>query len=277
MALDIWNTLTVEVGGSGVEIHGEGALTLKKDTSNLVYRSLRIPFTVSGTKLPSVKITCRNHIPVARGLGSSSAAILSGLVAGNELCGKPIPTTELLDLAREMEGHPDNITPALLGGCQIAVQDGDHLVTSEVPIPDNIRAVLYIPDMHMPTEGSRQILPDDVPMKDAVYNIGRMGVLVNALWSGEMKDLVIGTQDRLHQPARQKMFPQMKVMFQAALESGAIGVFLSGGGSSVLALTNEKEMTVGYEMADAASKAGLTGIVRITRPTKNGVHVTSRD
>jgi homoserine kinase len=273
MALDIWNTVTAEVGEPGFVIRGEGKGTLSQDASNLVQRCLRIPFEESGRQVPDLSITCENDIPLARGLGSSSAAVVAGLAAGNELCGRPLAQTELLVLAHEVEGHPDNVTPALLGGCQIVVQDGERLVTSPVPIPNDLQAVLYIPDVAMPTEEARELLPDKVSRKDAVYNMGRVGMLVAALSSGDLSDLAVATQDSLHQPARQTIFPPMKVIFRAALDAGALGVFLSGAGSSVLALTRGKEMTIGYEMADAASKAGLTGSVRITRPVEQGAHV----
>jgi homoserine kinase len=273
MALDIWNTVHVEVGTSGFVIRGEGEGDLRRGRSNLVYRVFGLPFKESGKEVPKVSFTCENEIPLGRGLGSSSAAVVAGLVAGNEVCGRPLSQEALLELAARVEGHPDNVSPALLGGCQIVVRDGDRLITSAVPMPDELRAVVFVPDVPMPTKQARALLPREVTRQDAVYNIGRVGLLVSALATGDFTHLAVATEDRLHQPARQAIFPVMKNIFRAALGAGALGVFLSGAGSSVLALTRGKEITVGYEMADAAAKSGVGGTLKITRPTSRGAHL----
>ena len=273
MALDIWNSVEVAVGPSGFSIRGEGEDQLRSGPSNLVYKSFRIPFQESGRPVPDVTIACENRIPLGRGLGSSSAAALGGLVAGNEVCGRPLSQQELLEAAVRKEGHPDNVCPALLGGCQIAVWQGSQLVTSAVPIPDELRAVLFVPDIPMPTQQARSLLSSKVSRQDAVYNIGRAALLVNAFAEGDLAQLAVATEDRLHQPARQALFPAMKNVFRAALNAGALGVFLSGAGSSVLALTKGREMTIGYEMADAAAKSGVGGTFKVTRPTNRGAHV----
>ena len=219
------------------------------------------------------RITCRNAIPLGRGLGSSSAAVVGGLVAGNEVCGRPYTRKRLLEIAARIEGHPDNAAAALMGGCQIVVQEGDGLVASPLAIPEELKAVLFVPDVPMPTERAREVLADKVDRQDAVYNIGRAALLAKALSTGDLTLLTVATGDRLHQPARQKIFPAMKNIFGAALSAGALGVFLSGAGSSVLALTRDNELTIGYEMADAADRSGVGGSVKITRPTSEGVRV----
>lgn len=271
--MDVWNTVTVEAGGGGFVIHGEGREELPAGPANLVYRAFLLPFLKTGGVAPEVGVACHNAVPLARGLGSSSAAIVAGLMAGNELCDQPISRQGLVELAAETEGHPDNVAPALLGGCQIVVADGPRVVTASVPIPPDLNTVLFIPDTPMPTDEARSILPDTVPREDAVYNMGRVALLVRALATGDFTDLALATQDRLHQPARQGIFPAMKTIFRSALAAGALGVFLSGAGSTVLALTRGREMTVGYEMAEAASKSGVGGEFRVTRPTEQGAQV----
>ena len=273
MALDIWNSIEVELGPGGVEVNGEGAGSLPEDRSNLVHRSFRLPFEESGRGVPDVTIRCLNEVPLARGLGSSSAAAVGGLVAGNEMAGRPLTSGGLLALAAETEGHPDNAAPALLGGCQIVVRDGPGLVTSRVPLPTDLQAVLFIPDMSMPTEQARDLLPSTVPRRDAVYNIGRAALLVRALATNDLSHLAVATEDMLHQPDRQSIFPAMKNIIRAALDAGALGAFLSGAGPTVLALTRGREMTVGYEMSDAAEKSGISGTVKVTRPVETGAHV----
>ena len=220
-----------------------------------------------------MSLTCHNDIPTARGLGSSSAALVGGLTAGNELCGRPYSQTDLLQIAAQIEGHPDNVAAALFGGMQIAIYDDDRVISAPVPIPEDLTAVLYIPSQPMPTEEARGLLQNEVPRADAVFNIGRAALLVRAMATGDLERLDIATDDLLHQPARQSIFFPMKNIIRAALGAGALGAFLSGAGSTVLALATEKEFTIGYEMADAAAKSGIDGEVRITRPTTQGASV----
>ncbi len=273
MALDIWNALQVEVGATGFEVLGEGEDTLARDESNLVYQSFLLPFKELGKPVPRVRMVCHNSIPLGRGLGSSSAAVVAGLVAGNELCSRALGQDRLLELAVRVEGHPDNASPALLGGCRIVVQDGQRLVTAPVPVPEGLSCVLFVPDMPMPTRQARAVLRPQVPRQDAVYNLGRVALLVRAFSTGDLAHLAIATQDRLHQTDRQAIFPAMRNIFRAALDAGALGVWLSGAGSSILALARGKEMTIGYEMADAAVKSGLDGKLLVTKPTLRGAHV----
>ncbi len=273
MALDIWNTVEVTVGGSGVDISGEGHDSLPNNASNLVHKSVARVFEQLGRDVPEFRLSCHNEIPLARGLGSSSASLIGGLTAGNELCDQAFTEDEILQIASEIEGHPDNITPALYGGFRIAVNHNGRIISAPVPIPEGLEAVLFIPDVPMPTEEARGILPPEIPRTDAVHNIGRAALLVQAFTSGDLSLLDIATGDVLHQPARQAIFPAMKNMFRAAMAVGALGVFLSGAGSTVLALARDKEFTIGYEMADAAAKSGIEGQVKITKPVSQGAQV----
>ncbi len=274
IALDIWNTVTVETVSSDfeskLEIEGFGGDELPTDRSNLVWGSIDRVFTEVGKELPPLSIRCQNDIPMARGLGSSSAALVAGLVAGNELCDRLLDADHLLNIAAEIEGHPDNVAPALLGGMRIAVEDGGRILAADVPIPDNLRAVLYIPNTPMPTEEARGLLGGSVARADAVFGIGRAALLVRAMATGDLKHMAVATEDRLHQPARQKMFFPMRNIIRAALGAGALGAFLSGAGSTILAFAVDKEFTIGYEMADAAAKSGIDGEIRITCPTSLG-------
>ena len=298
VALDIWNTVTVEVGGSGFEITGEGADELPADESNLVWRSMARVFEEAGGRMPQMAVRCHNDIPTTRGLGSSSAALVAGLTIGNRLCGEPFERDDLLQLAAAIEGHPDNVAPAIFGGMQIAVTHdapavvihddayaynpiapiapattAPRVVAAPVPVPGGLSAVLYIPDEPMPTEEARGLLGPEVSRADAVFNIGRVALLVQAMATGDLSRLDIATDDRLHQPARRAIFFPMYNIIRAAINAGALGAFLSGAGSTVLALATEKEFTIGYEMADAAAKSGLDGAVRITQPTELGARV----
>ncbi|MBI4234245.1 MAG: homoserine kinase [Chloroflexi bacterium] len=277
MALDLWNLVRLEVGRRGIVLYGEGADTLSRSQDNLVFRAVASVFQATGRPMPEMALSCRNSIPLARGLGSSAAAIVGGLLAANALCDEPLSQKQLLHLATAMEGHPDNVAAALLGGCQIVLREGDDILTASVPLPADLKAVLFIPDQGMPTAQARAILPREVSREDAVYNLSRVALLVSSLATGTLESLSLATQDRLHQPARQVLFPSMKLIFRAALDAGALGAFLSGAGSSILAMTRGREMTVGLEMEEVARQAGVSGTVRVTQPVSQGAHVVAKE
>ena len=281
MALDIWNTIVVETDGvqpdgERVSINGEGWDCLSTGSDNLVYRCFKRIYDGLGLPVPEVRISCQNDITLGRGMGSSAAAVAGGLLAGSALSGANLSRERILELAAEIEGHPDNAAAAIMGGCRIVVSDGDGLITDSVAIPDGLKAVLFVPEVPMPTEEARGLLPTMIDRQDAVFNIGRTALLVNALASGNMRHLGVATEDMLHQPARQQIFFPMKNIFRAAMSAGALGVFLSGAGSSVLALTRDREYTIGYEMADAAMKSGVDGAIKVTEPTALGAHVVGQ-
>ncbi len=272
MALDIFNTLTVEVADSfSITLEGDGPSRLSKGKDNLVYKSIEALYAKVGKPVPHLRIHCNNVIPLSRGLGSSSAAIVGGMTAANILLGNPLSRDDILDLAVFLEGHPDNVTSALCGGCNIVVMNGIDLVTTPVPLKPGVKAVLYIPDFEMPTLKARALLHPEVSRADAVFNIGRAAMLAVALSSGRWDLLKVATQDRLHQPQRQTLFPAMGYILQAALDAGAPGAFLSGSGSTVLAIATTKTAAIGKAMADTAKREGLSGKTLVTKPSPVGV------
>lgn len=279
LALDLWNRLDVldgaAPGGGGplVEISGEGAGELAAGPENLVYRAMAFLFREAGRDMPGVRLRCHNEIPLERGLGSSAAAIASGLVAANALCDGVYERRDLLEMAATIEGHPDNVAAAILGGLQLVLTDQERLYTAAVTVPPELNAVLFIPELRIATSDARAVLPEKVMVADAVYNMGRAALLLAGMTTNHPEYLSLATQDRLHQPYREALFPAMKLLFRAARDAGALGVFLSGSGSTVLALTRGREMTVAYEMAEAARQAGVTGRVQVTQPTMRGAHI----
>ena len=284
MALDVWNTIEIEVLDSGepvVEVTGEGAGELGTGRDNLVYRSMEFLFQDAEQEMPLVRIRCDNAIPLARGMGSSAAAIAGGLVAANAICSQDYTPNDLLEMAATIEGHPDNVAAAVLGGMQLVISDkteeGSRLYTVPINVPPELHAVVFVPQVRIATEDARAVLPEKVTMADAVHNMGRVGLLVASMATNHLEYLAIATQDLLHQPYRQPLFPAMKVIFKAALDAGALGVFLSGSGSTVLALTQGREMTVAYEMAEAARQASVEGNVSVTQPTVRGAHLIGQE
>lgn len=279
MALDLWNCLTVtaepDQAITSVQVQGEGEGELSADTENLTYRAMAFLYDEADQEIPPLALQCHNIIPLSRGLGSSAAAISAGLVAANALLDNPFTANDLMEMAATIEGHPDNVVAAVYGGLRLVVMDDDQLYTAPIAIPDDLQAVLFIPERRIATVDARSVLPVEISVADAVYNISRAALLVAGMQSNQPEYLSIATQDRLHQPYRQSIFPPMKVILDAARNAGAYGVFLSGSGSTILALARERAMTVAYEMFDAARLAGLDGRVDITSPTSLGAHVVT--
>ena len=275
MALDIWNTVEVKVGPIGFEITGHGHDSLPQDSTNLIHRSIVRIFDELDKAVPEFHLTCHNDIHLTGGLGSSSAALVGGLVAGNSLCDGAIPEDDLLQIASEIEGHPDNVAAAILGGLRLVISDQNQLYTVPLGVPPEVHAVILVPEVRIATEDARRVLPGTVSVTDAVYNMGRIALLVAGMTTNHPEYLSVATQDQLHQPYRQIIFPAMKVIFKAARDAGALGVFLSGSGSTILALTQGREMTVAYEMAEAARQTELEYKVEVTKPTLLGAHLVN--
>ena len=279
MALDLWNTMDVFPNASAreseptVRIMGEGLGELSEDETNLVYRSMAFLFHEADREMPPFRLVCRNEIPLARGLGSSAAAIAGGLVAANIMCSRMFGANELLEMAATIEGHPDNVAAAVLGGLQLVVAEEHQLYSAPIALPPELHAVLFIPDYRIATADARAALPESVPLSDAVRNVGRAALLVAGMATNHPEYFSLATEDRLHQPYRMSLFPPMKLLFQAARDAGALGVFLSGSGSTVLALTKGREMTVAYEMAEAARQANVEGKLQVVQPALLGAHV----
>eukprot|EP01135_Chromosphaera_perkinsii_P004140 Nk52_evm47s270 gene=Nk52_evmTU47s270 len=292
MAVDIWNDLRVtKASHYEMTIEGEGKDFLPKDDKNLVVVGLKAAFKTAGKEVPPLKFECVNRIPFSRGLGSSSAAIVSGIIAGLVLAGHELPVhgeEELLQIAASIEGHPDNVAPAIYGGFQIGVHTGSRWFTSRVRIPYGLQCTLFVPDKGCETSEARALLGNDVKRDDAIFNIGRAAMLVHAFFTDRLEDLSIAMDDRLHQPARSQILPALYPMIKAATAAGAHGCFLSGAGSTILALTSgrsgdiytqreseRKETAVKDAFLKISKEYEMPGRIFITKPTETGAHVVS--
>mmetsp|Transcript_2600 Transcript_2600/g.5193 ORF Transcript_2600/g.5193 Transcript_2600/m.5193 type:complete len:446 (-) Transcript_2600:320-1657(-) len=291
MALDMWSEVTVELSDKFEIINeGDGADAVPTDETNLVVVALKRAYEMAGKEVPALKYTCINRIPYARGLGSSSAAIVGGIIAGLVLSGHKLKmwgAEELLQIAATIEGHPDNVAPAIYGGIQLGIHDGERWRSERVNMPAGLQVVVFIPSTIGKTSDARKALPKDYSIKDCVYNIGRIAWLVNALASNNLDNLKFGVQDKLHQPQRgEKVYPHLMPMISAAEAAGACCCYLSGAGPSVLAITSgqsgdifaqrEKERvdrSVADAMLMAAKQAGMDGEVFITNPILSGAYV----
>lgn len=260
VALELRNTVRAEPAARvEVVVEGEGAGRLPTGPENRVYQALARAFAARGRPAPALRLVCVNRIPLARGLGSSAAAAVAGLALGNRLLGDPLSADELLALATEIEGHPDNVTPCLLGGLRAMATENGRVLHCAVPTPAELAAVAFIPDFQLDTARARAVLPTRVPFGDAVWNVSRTGLLVAALAAGRLDLLRAATADRLHQPYRQTLFPALPALVGAALEAGALGAFLSGAGPTVLALVAGRGGPVASALAETGRRHGVAG------------------
>lgn len=262
LALELYNLIQVEPAPQlTVAIEGEGAHTLARDPRNRVVRAMQLACDALGKPLPSVRLHMRNDIPLARGLGSSAAAVIGGLLISHYWYDAALSECALLKLANQLEGHLDNIAPALLGGLCVVSLDGDKPVALKVPWPDRLRCIVFVPDAPLATTHARDVLPRWVSRADAVFNLGRAALWVAALTQERFDLLALATQDRLHQPYRAKLVKGFNPIVRAALDAGARGAFLSGAGSSIAALADSAHTQIADAMRQAATRAGQRGRV----------------
>ena len=235
LALDIYDSVTLSLAEETGELaHQEG---LDKQHTDLVLLAARRLYQEIGLTAPELAAVSQRAIPLGRGLGSSAAAIVAGLLGANALAGNPLTQEAVGELAAQIEGHPDNSSPCLYGGFQLCVTAEERLVHLAIPLPAGLNAVLFIPGFAMPTHETRRLLPTELSRGDVVFQTSRAALVIAALATGKVNYLRLATQDRLHQPARGKVFPGMWALFEAALDAGALCAYLSGGGPTVLALT----------------------------------------
>jgi homoserine kinase len=244
-----------------IEVYGTGAELIPRGLDHPAYRAASFVAEIVGESDAHFHLVQENAIPPTRGLGGSAAALVGGAVAANDLFGGQIAAPDLLNLVCELDGHPDNAAPALLGGLVIGTltPGGVSAVRLE---PRDLKAVVAVPDFAVSTTAARRALPEQVPHRDAVFNVGRSGLLLGALATGEYELLRVAMQDRLHQPYRSHLVPGLEDVIEAALANGAYGACLSGSGPTVLAFAPEEHapqiaraMQTAFEAQRVASKS----------------------
>lgn len=237
LALNLYNRLEAhEEEGLRIDIEGEGAGFLPADAANLAYQAMKRAYEAAGRKCPGLFIRQVNAIPLSSGLGSSAAAIVGGLVAANALMGGPLDKMELLRIACEMEGHPDNATPCLLGGLTAAVMEGGEVQYARTLPHGRFGFAAMVPQFELSTKKARSVLPESYARADAVQNIGRAVLMYAALEQGRAELLRTASRDRIHQPYRKALIPGWDDASACAVDAGALAVFLSGAGPAVMAV-----------------------------------------
>ena len=258
LALDLWNETTVTPANEfELTITGEGADRLTSGRNNLIVRAAQRLADHTGKSLPPFHAECLNRIPLSSGMGSSSAAILTGLLAGNALLENPASKEDILNLASDMEGHPDNIAPALLGGLVVSTMNAGKVIAHSVPLNMEMHVTIVLPDFHLPTKQARAALPKRIPMKNAVHNISRAVLVTEAFRTGDLNLLGKVMTDTLHQPYRLPLIPGAHSALEAAKEAGADAVALSGAGPSLIAFSSKAEAGIGESMKRTFEAAGL--------------------
>jgi homoserine kinase len=261
LALALYNEVTAQESATvSVSVQGEGAGRLPTNQHNVVVRGVQMAYEAAGRPFKGCALACLNRVPAARGLGSSAAAWVGGLVAGNALMGDPLSRSALLALAARAEGHPDNVAAALFGGLTVSCARADGRVTAiPLPVPATVRWVVLVPSVTSATAEARAVLPESVPRSDAVFNVQRVALLLAGLQTGRLDVLDAALDDRLHQPYRLRLFPWMPAVVDAARRAGALGCVLSGAGPSLLAAVGDDAEPVARAMESALRTAGIEG------------------
>jgi len=251
MALPIYNIVTIDetvLPGTGVEINILSEQEdvdkliidhIPRDENSVVYKAVELLYNSIGQTPSELKINIQTSIPVTRGLGSSAAVIVGALIAANKLLGNPADESALLSIATEIEGHPDNITPAIVGGLVMSSQENDgSIVYRKLDWPDEWNITVCIPDVELTTEVSRSVIPECVPLSDAVFNVKRMAMFMTALQTKDAELMKLALKDKLHQPYREKLIPGLKELTEAFKhEDDVLGCVISGAGSSMLIIS----------------------------------------
>lgn len=239
IALGIYNTLKISEIESGIVVYNNSKEYIPVGEKNLVYRAICRVFDEVGYEKKGIRIIQNSDIPVTRGLGSSSACIIGGMLAANVISGRKLSYDEILNLATEFEGHPDNVTPALFGGFCIAATENGKTVYSSNKLDPKLKVAIIVPDFFLSTRASRGNLPENVPLRDSSYNISRASLLTSALIKGKYDDLRFAVGDKLHQDFRKENIPNFDDIMEKSYEIGAKATYLSGSGPTIVSLISD--------------------------------------
>lgn len=250
LALPLYNEITVEeqvMPGSGIEINiiedseTFDTLSIPKDENNIVYKAIELLYNFVGQSVSDIKITIKTNIPVTRGLGSSASVIVGGLVAANELLGRPADKAVILSIASEVEGHPDNVAPAIFGGFCLSCMENDGSVSySKIPWPSDWKLTVIIPDYELDTKIARSVLPSNISIKDAAFNIRKCAMLVDSVYRQDAESMKKCLKDKLHQPYREQLIKGFKELSEfLENKDDILGCVISGAGPTILIISKD--------------------------------------
>ncbi len=262
-ALSLHNQVTLTALGEQdppltIQVTGRDAERVSTGADNLIYQAIAYFYQQYQQPIPPLKIEINVNVPLARGLGSSATAIVGGLVGANAVAGSPFNPEQLLQMAIALEGHPDNVAPALLGGCQLAVSQGEQWELISLPWPEEFVPVVVIPDFELSTEAARAVLPNHYDRADAIFNASHLALLMQAFNQKRGDWLALALQDKIHQPYRQGLIPAYDQLQQAAIKAGAYNLVISGAGPTLLAIAApENAPIVAQQLTQTWQQAGI--------------------
>ncbi len=263
IALGLYNTLRIAEIENGITVYNNSKDFIPTGEKNLVYRAMCSVFDEVGYEKKGIKIIQNSDIPVTRGMGSSSACIIGGMLAANVISGRKLSYSRILDLAAELEGHPDNVAPAMFGGFCTAVAESGKTIYQSNKLSPRLKAAVVIPDFFLSTKMSRTTLPEEVPLKDASYNISRAALLTSLLVNEKYDDLRYAVKDRLHQDYRKSNIPHFDEIMEKSYEFGAKATYLSGSGPTMVSLITDRYTEFRREMSQFLAEYGESWSVRV--------------
>ena len=276
VAVELYNHIWVEEQPSGVtiEVKRKQAIPAPLDETNLIYQTMKYFYDQKGLTIPGVKIIQEDFIPMVRGLGSSAACIVGGLFAANALAGNIADRDELAQMAAQLEGHPDNSNPAIYGSMVVGAQDEKSMGYVRLELPDDLIFATMIPDFPVSTADARRVLPDEYTRKDMVFNASRAALLVASMMTGKYENFDMAMEDCVHQPYRAQLIPGMNEIFAHAKESGAVASYLSGAGSTLMAMvTKDKAEEFERKMSEYLGTLEHNWELKLLKPDMQGVLV----
>ena len=243
IAVELYNHIWVEEQTEGltIEVKCKQAIPVPTDEKNLIYETMKYFYDQKGLKMPGVRIVQEDHIPMVRGLGRSAACIVGGLFAANALAGNICDKDELAQMAAQLEGHPDNSNPAIYGSMVVGAQDAEKMNHVRLELPDDLIFATMVPDFPVSTADARGVLPDSYTRKDMVFNASRAALLVASMMTGKYENFDMAMEDCVHQPYRAQLIPGMHEIFKHAKEFGAVASYLSGAGSTLMAMVTKDQ------------------------------------
>ncbi len=240
IALTMYNRVWMEEYDT-LEIQSVDDTPIPTDESNLIYWAAKFLYHECGKALPGLRIRQENNIPMARGLGSSSACIVAGILGANRMLGTPFSQNDIIRIAAKIEGHPDNTSPAISGGLVASAMEGERVYSVSVPVSEKIRFAVMIPPFELKTEKARGLLPKTYSREDTVYNLSRSALMTASLFSGDLQNLRVAVQDRIHQPYRSGLIENFDNVFRMSYELGSLGTYVSGSGPTIISFVHADE------------------------------------
>ena len=274
LALPLYLTICVKTAEkTSIKLIGKHLRELPVDENNLIYKSIQHLYKLENKNVPPLALEIESEIPLSRGLGSSGAAIVGGLLAGNNLLGNPKSIDDIFRIAAEIEGHPDNVGASLYGGFVIAVNEGKEIILEKIAFPEDLKIILAIPDYTLATSMARQAIPASIPLKDTALNIGYSALFMVYLLTGQTEKLPLAIKDRVHQPYRQKYVKGLERLL--TLENKNIySAVLSGAGPTILLFVKDNDITnAKKKLVQVAEEESINFEIKTLSYAKQGAEV----